>query len=129
MSLSSQIGKENIADKIVYTGGTESDIKKLKISNQGDLLVVRFANDNIANYKSNDAEEVDYTKLLQETKTTIDDLKASISFDLQINLINGKAYKGNISFDVPAEGIIENGVGNKEITDIKDIVFKRIENN
>ena len=120
--------EENIASEIIYEGDMESNIKSLKISNQGGLVVFRFANDNIGTFISNDAEEVDYSKLLQNTKTTYDDLKATISFDMIINLTSGKIYKANISLELPTQGIIENGTSSQEITDLKNIVFKRIEN-
>ena len=121
--------EENVAHEVIYTGDTESDIKKLKISNQGGLVVLRCANDNIATYTSPDAEEVNYGKLLQNTNTTNDDLKAKITFDLTINLTSGKVYKATISIDIPVNGIVENGTSSQEITDLKDVVFKRTQNN
>ena len=121
--------EENLVDQIVYVGDMESNIKQLKISNQGGLIVFRFANDNIATYTSNDAEQVDYNKLLQETKTTYEDLKTTTTFDLTIKLKSGKSFKANISLQIPIEGIVENGTSSKEITETNNIVFKRIENN
>lgn len=121
--------EENLVDQIVYAGDMESNIKQLKISNQGGLIVLRFANDNIATYTSNDAEQVDYNKLLQETKTTYEDLKTTTTFDLTIKLKSGKSFKANISLQIPIEGIVENGTSSKEITETNNIVFKRIENN
>lgn len=121
--------EENLTEQIIYEGDMESNIKKLKISNQGGLAVLRIANDNIATYKSNDAEQVDYSKLLQETKTTYEDLKSTASIDLTIKLKAGKSFKSTILLDIPVEDIVEKGTANKEITDTKNIVFKRIENN
>ena len=121
--------EENKADQIIYEGDMESNIKKLKISNQGGLAVLRIANDNIATYKSNEAEEVDYSKLLKETKTTYEDLKATATLDLTIKLNSGKSFKTNITLDIPIEEIVEKGTASVEITDTKNIVFKRIENN
>ncbi len=121
--------EKNTAEQIIYTGDLESNIKKLKISNQGGIVVLRIANENITTYISNDAEQVDYSKLLQETNTTYEDLKATATFDLTIKLKSGKSFKSNISLQIPVEGIIENGTSSQEITETSNIVFKRIENN
>ena len=121
--------EENLTEQIIYEGDMESNIKKLKISNHGGLAVLIIANYNIAKYKSNDAEQVDYSKLLQETKTTYENLKATASIDLTIKLKAGKSFKSTILLDIPVEDIVEKGTANKEITDTKNIVFKRIENN
>ena len=120
--------EENIIEQLVYTGDMESNIKRLKISNQGGVIVVRIANDNVATYTSNDAEQVDYSKLLKETKITYEDLKATANMDLTIKLTSGKSFKANIMIDIPIEGIIEDGTSSLEITDTNKIVFKRIEN-
>ena len=121
--------EENIVDKIEYTGDLESNIKQLKISNQGGIVVIRFSNDDISKFISNDGEQVDHNKLLSLTKINQDDIKTNVSFDFIIKLNSGKAYKANISLDLPAEDIIEKGTNSKEITDTKNIVFKRVENN
>lgn len=121
--------KENIVEQIVYEGDMESNIKKLKISNQGGLVVFRIANDSVATYTSNEAEQVDYSKLLQETKTTYEDLKATVNMDLTIKLTSGKSFKTNISLQIPIEKIVEKGTSSEEITDTNNFVFKRVENN
>ncbi len=121
--------EENIADQIIYEGDMESNIKNLKISNQGGLAVLRIANNNIATYKSNEATEVDYSKLLKETNTTYEDLKATVNIDLTIKLNSRKSFKTNLTLEIPIEEIVEKGTANKEITDTKNIVFKRVENN
>ena len=121
--------EENIIQELTYTGDMESNIKNLKISNQGGLVVIRFANDNIANYVSGEGEQVDYSKLLQLTNTSMEELKATISFDLSINLKSGKTFKTTVTTDIPIEGVVENGTASKEITDTNNIIFKRIENN
>ena len=119
----------NIAEQITYTGDMDSNIKELKISNQGGIVALRFANDNIASYTSNDAEQINYKHLLKETNTTLDDLRATISFDLIINLASGKSYKSNITLDLPTGNVVEEGTSSTEITDLSKFIFKRIENN
>ena len=121
--------KENAIEEIVYTGDLEDNIKKLKISNQGGIIVLRIANDNVATYTSKDAEQVEYSKLLQQTKTTYEDLKTTVKMDLTIKLKSGKSFKTNLLLDIPIEGIVESGKSGKEITETNNIVFKRVENN
>ncbi|MBR3162622.1 MAG: hypothetical protein IKF17_00785 [Clostridia bacterium] len=121
--------EDSITNQIIYTGDMESNIKKLKISNQGGLVVFRIANDKVATFISNDWEQVDYSKLLQSTKTTYEDLKAIVNMDLTIKLKSGKSYRTNLHIDVPINEIVEKGTSSKEITDTKEFIFKRIENN
>lgn len=121
--------EENIVQELTYTGDMESNIKNLKIANQGGLVVMRFANDNIATYVSSEGEQVDHSKLLQLTNTNMEELKANVTFDLSINLKSGKSFKANVALDIPIEGVIENGTASKEITETNNIIFKRIENN
>lgn len=119
--------EENIAQTIEYTGALESDIKNLKISNQGGLIVFRYANDGISEYISND-EVINHIELLQKSNITERDLKAKITFDLTIKIESGKEYKANISLDMPVQGTVEQGTTSKEITDLKGIIFKRMKN-
>lgn len=119
--------EENIAQAIEYAGALESDIKNLKISNQGGLIVFRFANDKISEYISND-EVINHIELLKKSNITEEDLKAKMSFDLTIRIESGKEYKANISLDMPVQGVVEKGTTSNEITDLKGIIFKRTKN-
>ena len=121
--------KENIAEQITYTGDLKSNVKEQKISNQGGLVVFRYANDNVAKFVSNKLDEIDYSKLLKTANVNIEDLKADITFDLTINLKSGKQYQANIHVNLPVENLIETGTASQEITDLNDVVFKRTENN
>lgn len=118
---------ENLVQSIEYTGAMESDPKSLKISNQGGLVVFRYANDKLAEYVSND-EEINHGELLKKAGMTEEDLEGRITFDLTIKIESGKEYKANLSFDMPVEDILEKGTAAKEITDLKDIIFKRTKN-
>ena len=130
---SSEIGgifsntEENKIQTIEYTGGMESNLKNLEISNQGGVVVFRYANDKIAEYISNE-EEINHNELLKKIGITEEQLKANINFDLTIKVESGKEYKANISLEMPIQGLIEKGTTSKEITDLKDIVFKRTKN-
>lgn len=119
--------EENLIQSIEYTGAMETDQKSLKISNQGGLIIFRYANDKIAEYTSND-EEINHTDLLKKSGVSEDELKATITFDLTIKTESGKEYKSNLSFDMPVEGVVENGTAAKEITDLSNIIFKRTKN-
>lgn len=119
--------EENIAQAIEYTGALESDIKNLKISNQGGLVVFRYANDKISEYISND-EVINHIELLKKSNITEQDLKAKITFDLTIKIESGKEYKANIALDMPVQGVIDQGTASIEITDLKSIIFKRTKN-
>lgn len=119
--------ESNRAPNIEYTGDMESNIKQLKISNQGGIIAFRYSNDKISEYVSND-EEINHSELLKKSNITEEDLKSKLNFDIIIKLKSGKEYKANISLDVPVEGLIEEGTASTEITDFNDIVFKRIKN-
>lgn len=119
--------QENLIQSIEYKGALETNLKNLEISNQGGIAMFRYANDNIAEYISND-EEIKHNELLQKAGISEEDLKAKISIDMTIKIESGKEYKTNTSFDLPIEGVVENGTSSKEIIDTSDIIFKRIKN-
>lgn len=81
--------EENNTQKIEYNGALDSSIKELKISNQGGLVVFRYALDNIANYVSNDDAEINHDELLKKLNINNDDLKEKISFDVILKLESG----------------------------------------
>ena len=119
---------ENEISNIIYKGELESKIKEQKISNQGGIVLFRYAINNISQYISETDEQIDHSQLLKLTNLTQEDLKTNLSFDITIKLTSGKKYQATIKIDVPADEIIEKGTTGKEITDLDDIVFKRIEN-
>ena len=119
--------KENYkTQEISYTGDLKTDMKALKISNQGGIISFRCATENISNYISND-NEINYDDLLKKTNVKIDEISAKISFDIYIILENNKQFKTTVEIDIPIEDVIEKGKGSIEKTDL-DLVFKRIEN-
>lgn len=117
---------ENEVDKIEYIGDMDSSIKNLKISNQGGLVVFRYAINNIGHYVSNEDEEINHSELLKKLSINNDDLKFKITFDILINLNSEKTYKSNIELELPIDDIVNQGVQSKEYTDLKKIVFKRM---
>ena len=73
-------------------------------------------------------EEIDHSKLLQLTNVKAEDLRSTISFNMTITLKSGKIFQTTIELEMPSEDIIEEGTKGIEITDLSNIVFKRIEN-
>ena len=114
--------------QISFEGDKSTNIQDLKISNQGGRIAFRCSNENIGTYKSNKDKEVIYSELLKKLEIKNEELKATINFDITIELDSGKSFKGTFNIDIPVEDIVSKGQTAIEITDFKDIVFKRIEN-
>lgn len=117
---------ENEVDKIEYIGSLDSSVKELKISNQGGLVIFRYAINNLGNYISNDDEEINHSELLKKLSINNDDLKFKISFDIFINLNSEKTYKANINLELPIGDVVNQGTQSQEYMDLKDVVFKRM---
>lgn len=117
---------ENEVNNIEFIGSIDSSIKDLKISNQGGLVIFRYAINNVGNYVSNEDEEINHKDLLKKLNINNDDLKFKVSFDIYINLNSGKSYKSVISLELPIDDVVGGGIQSREYTDLKDIVFKRI---
>lgn len=118
---------ENIVENLEYVGDVESDLKNLKVSNQGGIIAFRCSNNNVAKYKS-DEEEIDHNQLLKKANVNNDDLKLVLTFNFTVKLESGKEYQAEIKTDLPTGDVINVGNTSEEITDLKDIIFKRINN-
>lgn len=119
---------ENEISEITYKGELQSNIKEQKISNQGGIVAFRYAINNISQYTSESDEQIDHSQLLKLTNIQKEDLETKLTFDIIINLNSGKKYQAPISIDIPTDEIIEKGTVGIDITDLENIVFKRIEN-
>lgn len=117
--------EENVVESIEYTGDLESDLKQRKISNQGGIIAFRCSNDKLADYKSND-EEINHHELLKKVGIQQEDLAIKLTFDLTIKLEEKKEYQTTIELDFPVDNVIEKGTTSREITDLKKIIFKRV---
>lgn len=117
---------ENEVENIEYTGSMDSSIKELKISNQGGLVIFRYAINNIGNYISNDDEEINHSALLKKLSVNNDDLKFKVKFDICINLNSGKKYKSCVNLDLPINDVVNDGTQSRENNDIEDVIFKRM---
>ena len=118
---------EDIVENIEYTGDIESDLNNLKISNQGGIVAFRCSNNDVANYKSND-EEINHNDLLKKCNIANENLQIKLSFHLTIKLESGKEYQAEIKLELPTGNVVENGNASTEITDLDNIIFKRIHN-
>ena len=117
---------ENEVDNIEYIGDMDSSIKEMKISNQGGLVVFRYAINNLGNYVSNDDEQINHSELLKKLNVNNYDLKFKVSFDIYISLNGGKVYKSNVDLELPVNDVVNQGTQSMEYTDLENIVFKRM---
>lgn len=117
--------EENNVQTIEFAGGLESNLKQLKISNQGGIVAFRCSIDNLAEYKSNE-EEINHLELLKKAGVSEEDVKVKLLFDLMITLEGGTKYQSTIHLDFPIGNVIEEGTTSKEITEVKDFIFKRM---
>ncbi len=122
-----QYNDEDIIQSLEYTGDVESDLKNLKISNQGGIIAFRCSNNNVTKYQS-DEEEINHSELLKKAGITEEELKINLAFYLTITLESGKQYQAEIKTELPTGNVVEEGNTSTEITDLKDVVFKRTHN-
>lgn len=122
-----QYKDEDIIQSLEYTGDVESDLKSLKISNQGGIIAFRCSNNYVTKYQS-DEEEINHSELLKKAGIAEEDLKINLTFHLTITLESGKEYQAEIKTELPIGNVIEEGSTSTEITDLQDVVFKRIHN-
>ena len=115
---------ENEIDKVVYKGESESKVKSMQMSNQGDLIYFRYTNENIATYASNE-EELNYNELFKKAGIKEEDLRVKVKFNMAIKLASGKVFRTVVSAEVPVEGIVEKGTTSGDIVDVNQLVFKR----
>ena len=115
-----------ITQELIYTGSEESDLKNLKVANQGGMILLRYTNKDISNYQSNEDDEITHDgTLLKKTGINIEQVKTQISFDITIYLVSEKSYKATITLDLPVGDITEEGTSHMEKKDCTDIIFKR----
>lgn len=109
-----------------YNGAKASNEKNLEIGSEGGKILIRIANLGIADYVSDEINEIKHDgTLLALTQTNNDDIKFSVQFDLIIK-IDGINYKGKVKLDLPVGNISEKGTETHEITDLDYVIFKRI---
>lgn len=115
-----------IDDEIVYKGSKSGSINNLEISNQGGTIIIRFANENIGKYLSNENEVITHDgSLLKKIGVNPEQIKTKIEFDIIIETENNIKYKSTVTVDLPVGNIIEEGTVTQEINS-EDIILKRI---
>lgn len=114
-----------VTDRIEYIGDVESNLKDLKISNQGNTIILRAVNKTGKKYTSNEEEFKHSGKLLEKVGISYEEIKSKISFDLVISLESDISFRANIELDLPIGDIVKEGASSLEIKDMKNIVFKR----
>ena len=119
---------ENKVDFIEYTGDLESNIKELKMSNQGDIISFRISNSNLNEYISNEEEIINHNELLKKSNINNEDLNINVNFDITIKLKSGKEFKSTLNLNTPVGNVVENGTTSEEITEMKNFIFKRVKN-
>lgn len=118
---------ENISNEIIFYGDKQTNVRDLKISNQGGIIAFRCANNKVGNFISNDEEFLDYKNLLNKLNIDESNLQARICFDIIIELNSGVKYRAeSVEAKFPIEGIKEKGTTSLELTDLDAIIFKRI---
>ncbi len=111
--------------EIVFEGDKKSDIKNLKISNQGGTILFRIVNDTQKRYTSNEEVLKHDGTLLKKVGIKNEEIKLKISFEIVICLESDKSFVGMVEIELPAEDITSQGIANFDKKDVKDIVFKR----
>lgn len=114
-----------IKDEIIYQGAESTSAKNLEISNQGGIILLRFCNNEIGKYSSNEEVITHDGTILSKLNLENKDIKCKVSFDLSIELVSGTKFTGRIKIDLPSGNIINEGTSNYEKKDFKDVVFKR----
>lgn len=110
---------------LTYKGASADNKKALEVGNQGGCICLSFANMGVGVYKSNEDEVIEQGAFVLEKMGVADeDLKFKVSFDLIIE-VSDKAYKGNITLDLPAGDVVGKKESHVEVTDFSNLVFKR----
>lgn len=115
-----------VGEKLEYKGAMQSSSTNLEVGSKGGTILIRFSNTDIGNYSSNKDKQIIHDgSLLEKIETTNEEIKFSVSFDLTIEMTKGE-YKANINLDLPTGNLREEKNCYLEITDMSNIIFKRV---
>lgn len=115
-----------IQDSLEYIGSENSNIKNLEIANQGGLILLRYVNENLGQYVSNEGEEIRHDgTLLSKIGITDEQIKFNVSFDIAILLKSEITYKATVKLELPVGNVVQEGTSSYEKKDVRDVVFKR----
>ena len=115
-----------IKESLEYSGNTESNIKNLQIANQGGMILLRYSIEDLGKYVSSEETEVRHDgTFLSKVGVSKKEIESEVSFDITISLVSGINYKGTVILNIPSGNLVEEGTSSKEITNLKNVVFKR----
>lgn len=116
-----------VRDGLTYRGAAEGNFKNLKVCENGGIVAISFANPDVGKFTSNDEnEEITYNgTLLNKLGVKDEEVECTVSFDLEIELNDGKKYVGRISVDIKCDKLAEEGRSQMGITNFDDVIFKR----
>ena len=115
-----------VNEKLEYKGASQSSSTNLQIGSKGGTVLMRISNSNIDEYSSDkDKQIVHNASLLEKIETTTEQIKFGVSFDFTIETTKAK-YKANIELELPTSEFGETGNCYQEITDMSNIIFKRV---
>lgn len=118
--------KYKISDNLKYLGSEEGNINNLEISNLGGTILIRFCNENISRYISNEGDEVLHDgTLFGKTNIIKEQLNSKVQFDIIIETQQSVKYKTTVNIDLPVGNILEEGTSTKELN-TNELVLKRI---
>ena len=111
-----------------YFGNMSTDLRNLSIANQGGTIEFRSCIKEIGSFAAEENETgFSYdARILQRANVDLEQIKYQIQFDLIIELESGEKYQANIELELPNEGLEGQTVKGIEITDLEDIVLKRM---
>lgn len=113
-------------EKVEYAVGKNNNLKKLEITKDSGIVSFSACVNNLENYISNEETEIKYDgSLLKKINVKEEEIKFKISFDLLIEMESNKEYKATFTLELPNGNIEAEGIVKKEITDFKDVIFKR----
>lgn len=110
---------------------TENEIlnETMNLNTQGGTICFRIANNNIADFISNDGEELIHDgTIIKRINISEEEITFKVSFDILLKLSSQKSFKATIELNLPNEGITTQGIVSKEITKFDNVIFKRITN-
>ena len=88
-------------------------------------MTFRYSITDLGQFTSDDAQEIDHSKLLSTLGINNDDLKFNVSFDIIMELESQKSYKTSVTLDLPTGDVVNDGIQVNENKDMQNIVFKR----
>lgn len=118
--------KYKINEELQYVGSKSGSINNLEISNQGGTVLIRFCNENIGEYVSNEEEQILHDgTLIKKTNTTLEQLNAKVQFDIIIETEQDVKYKTTVEVALPVGNIIDEGTSTTELN-TDELVLKRM---